>query len=184
MPSGAARRGGPWNDSRHTMERIIWRSGRDFLGATCSINFGPCQSVAERHLRRREDGAYARIFAAVRTDHGLGEGVDLLAHWSVDSTVAAHISTRPARGRAAPQETESRYTLLPRSLQTARSGSLLVGSQRDPCPDRRVVFGPDSAARRRSGRGQPDALADARGAPPRQPEGALSCVGVPWGHWW
>jgi putative transposase len=98
MPNSGGRRGRPWNDHRRTMEAIIWRFRTGSPWRDLPVEFGAWQSLAERHLRWSKDGTYARVFAAIRLDHGTRDGADLERFLSVDSTVVrAHQHAAGAR---------------------------------------------------------------------------------------
>jgi transposase len=98
MPNSDGRRGRPWNDHRRTMEAIIWRFRTGSPWRDLPVEFGAWQSLAERHLRWSKDGTYARVFAAIRLDHGTRVGADLERFLSVDSTVVrAHQHAAGAR---------------------------------------------------------------------------------------
>jgi len=90
LPANECRRGRPWNDHRRTLEGIAWRfrTGSPWRDLPCE--FGPWQSVWERHRRWSSDGTYARMFEAVRAEASADEQMpeELI---SVDSTsVRAH----------------------------------------------------------------------------------------------
>lgn len=98
LPTGAGRRGRPWNDHRRTLEGIIWRFRTGSPWRDLPDYFGAWQSVAERHLRWSKDGTYARLFVAVRGNIGATDSQDLAAMLSVDSTVVrAHQHAAGAR---------------------------------------------------------------------------------------
>jgi transposase len=90
LPTNQCRRGRPWNDHRRTLEGIAWRFRTGSPWRDLPAEFGPWQSVWERHQRWSADGTYARMFEAVR---GTGTVADreLEELISVDSTtVRAH----------------------------------------------------------------------------------------------
>jgi transposase len=90
LPTNECRRGRPWNDHRRTLEGIAWRFRIGSPWRDLPAEFGPWQSVWERHRRWSADGTYAAMFAAVREDAG-AEDTDVLELISVDSTsVRAH----------------------------------------------------------------------------------------------
>jgi len=90
LPSGAGRRGRPWNDHRRTLEAIAWRFRTGSPWRDLPEQFGVWQSVWQRHRRWSVDGTYARMFAAVHAAAPAG-GRELVALLSVDSTsVRAH----------------------------------------------------------------------------------------------
>jgi putative transposase len=66
LPSGAGRRGRPWNDHRVTLEAIAWRFRTGSPWRDLPADFGAWQSIWERHRRWSTDGTYAAMFAAVR----------------------------------------------------------------------------------------------------------------------
>ena len=90
LPTNECRRGRPWNDHRRTLEGITWRFRTGSPWRDLPNEFGPWQSVWERHKRWSTDGTYAKMFTAVREEAGV-EDEDLLELISVDSTsVRAH----------------------------------------------------------------------------------------------
>jgi transposase len=104
LPPERGHTGRPWNDHRLTLEGICWRyrTGAPWRGLPAE--FGPFQSVWERHKRWSTDGTYAAMLEAVRdqsaeVDSELdAELADLL---SVDSTsVRAHQHAAGARFHA------------------------------------------------------------------------------------
>lgn len=98
LPSGAGRRGRPWNDHRRTLEGVIWRFRTGSPWRDLPERFGAWQSVAERHLRWSKDGTYGRVFAVVRTGMDKQTSEELQAMLSVDSTVVrAHQHAAGAR---------------------------------------------------------------------------------------
>jgi putative transposase len=96
LPSGAGRRGRPWNDHRLTLEAIAWRFRTGSPWRDLPADFGAWQSIWERHRRWSTDGTYAAMFAAVRAAPTGGRTggrrlVELVELISVDSTsVRAH----------------------------------------------------------------------------------------------
>jgi putative transposase len=92
LPSGAGRRGRPWNDHRLTLEAIAWRFRTGSPWRDLPADFGAWQSIWERHRRWSTDGTYAAMFAAVRAAPTGGRRlVELVELISVDSTsVRAH----------------------------------------------------------------------------------------------
>ena len=101
MPTSAGRRGRPWNDHRRTLEGIIWRFRTGSPWRDLPEQFGPWQSVAERHLRWSKDQTYERVFTAERGEVGDAGGqgdVDFDALLSVDSSIVrAHQHAAGAR---------------------------------------------------------------------------------------
>jgi len=97
MPQDAGRRGRPWNDHRTTLEGIIWRFRTGSPWRDLPVEFGPYQSVWERHRLWSTDGTYEAMVAAVREHAGLEqEGLEEIL--SVDSTSArAHQHAAGAR---------------------------------------------------------------------------------------
>ena len=97
LPSGAGRRGRPWNDHRLTLEAIAWRFRTGAPWRDLPAEFGAWQSIWERHRRWSIDGTYQEMFAAVQAAAPAGRDqlVELL---SVDSTsVRAHQHAAGAR---------------------------------------------------------------------------------------
>jgi putative transposase len=90
LPSGAGRRGRPWNDHRTTLEAIAWRFRTGAPWRDLPADFGAWQSIWERHRRWSIDGTYAKMFAAVRAASP-ADGHRLVELISVDSTsIRAH----------------------------------------------------------------------------------------------
>ena len=90
LPVNQCRRGRPWNDHRRTLEGIAWRFRTGSPWRDLPTEFGPWQSVWERHKRWSTDGTYAKMFTAVREEAGV-EDEEWLELISVDSTsVRAH----------------------------------------------------------------------------------------------
>lgn len=101
LPTNECRRGRPWNDHRRTLEGIAWRFRTGSPWRDLPSEFGPWQSVWERHKRWSVDGTYTAMFAAVRETAGV-EDEDLLELISVDSTSVRahqHAAGAPAAGR-------------------------------------------------------------------------------------
>jgi putative transposase len=97
LPRVGGRRGRPWNDHRRTLEGIAWRFRTGSPWRDLPSQFGPWQSVWERHHRWSIDGTYADMFAAVRAAHP-GEEAQLRELIAVDSTsVRAHQHAAGAR---------------------------------------------------------------------------------------
>jgi len=101
LPTNECRRGRPWNDHRRTLEGIAWRFRTGSPWRDLPSEFGPWQSVWERHKRWSVDGTYTAMFAAVRETAGV-EDEELLKLISVDSTSVRahqHAAGAPAAGR-------------------------------------------------------------------------------------
>lgn len=97
MPQDAGRRGRPWNDHRATLEGIVWRFRTGSPWRDLPEEFGPYQTVWQRHRLWSTDGTYERMFAVVRDGAGL-EPDDLEHILSIDSTVVrAHQHAAGAR---------------------------------------------------------------------------------------
>jgi transposase len=115
MPQDAGRPGRPWNDHRTTLEGVIWRFRTGSPWRDLPDAFGPYQSVWQRHRLWSTDGTYARMFAAVREQGGLG-GDEVEAVLSIDSTIVrAHQHAAGARRDSVvgddPQDTGGRVEL-------------------------------------------------------------------------
>lgn len=97
MPRNAGRRGRPWNDHRRTLEGIIWRFRTGSPWRDLPAEFGPYQSVWQRHRLWSTDGTYEAMVAAVHDHAGLAqEGLEAIL--SIDSTsVRAHQHAAGAR---------------------------------------------------------------------------------------
>jgi transposase len=97
MPQDAGRRGRPWNDHRLTLEGIIWRYRAGAPWRDLPAEFGPYQSVWQRHRRWSTDGTYLAMVAAVQRVGELSED-EVAAVISIDSTVVrAHQHAAGAR---------------------------------------------------------------------------------------
>jgi putative transposase len=97
LPSGAGRRGRPWNDHRLTLEAIAWRFRTGAPWRDLPVEFGAWQSVWERHRRWSVDGTYREMFAVVRAA-APADGDRLVELISVDSTsIRAHQHAAGAR---------------------------------------------------------------------------------------
>ena len=97
MPRDAGRPGRPWNDHRLMLEGIIWRFRTGSPWRDLPAEFGPYQSVWQRHRLCSTDGTYEQMFAAVREQAGLGSH-EVEAVLSVDSTIVrAHQHAAGAR---------------------------------------------------------------------------------------
>lgn len=97
LPKNAGRRGRPWNDHRRTLEGIIWRFRTGSPWRDLPTEFGPYQSVWQRHRLWSTDGTYEAMVAAVHEHAGLElQGVEAIL--SIDSTSArAHQHAAGAR---------------------------------------------------------------------------------------
>ena len=127
LPSSKGRAGRPWTDHRRALEGIAWRYRTGSPWRDLPVEFGPWQTVWERHFRWSQDGTYQRIFDAVHLAGLLQQSVDpeLEQLLSVDSTVVrAHQHAAGARrssiGAPGPvrppprtQGAPSNYTNLP-----------------------------------------------------------------------
>lgn len=67
LPDRTPRRGGQWRDHREVLEAIAWRYRTGSPWRDLPAEFGPWQSVYDRHVRWSRDGTYDRIFAAAHT---------------------------------------------------------------------------------------------------------------------
>ena len=67
LPDRTPRRGGRWRDHREVLEAIAWRYRTGSPWRDLPAEFGPWQSVYDRHVRWSRDGTYDRIFAAAHT---------------------------------------------------------------------------------------------------------------------
>ena len=67
LPDRTPRRGGRWRDHREVLEAIAWRYRTGSPWRDLPAQFGPWQSVYDRHVRWSRDGTYDRIFAAAHT---------------------------------------------------------------------------------------------------------------------
>lgn len=85
LPSGVGRRGRPWRDHRRVLEGIAWRFRSGAPWRDVPADFGPWQSIWDRHRRWSEEGTYDRMFAAVRASSKV-EDVEVIALMSIDST--------------------------------------------------------------------------------------------------
>ena len=100
LPSSKGRAGRPWTDHRRALEGIAWRYRTGSPWRDLPVEFGPWQTVWERHFRWSQDGTYQRIFDGVRLAGLLRQSVDpeLEQLLSVDSTVVrAHQHAAGAR---------------------------------------------------------------------------------------
>ena len=100
LPSSKGRVGRPWADHRRALEGIAWRYRTGSPWRDLPVEFGPWQTVWERHFRWSQDGTYQRIFDEVHVAGLLRRSVDpdLEQLLSVDSTVVrAHQHAAGAR---------------------------------------------------------------------------------------
>ena len=100
LPSSKGRAGRPWTDHRRALEGIAWRYRTGSPWRDLPVEFGPWQTVWERHFRWSQDGTYQRIFDGVRLAGLLQQSLDpeLEQLLSVDSTVVrAHQHAAGAR---------------------------------------------------------------------------------------
>lgn len=67
LPDRTPRRGGQWRDHREVLEAIAWRYRTGSPWRDLPAQFGPWQSVYDRHVRWSRDGTYDRVFAAAHT---------------------------------------------------------------------------------------------------------------------
>lgn len=67
LPDRTPRRGGQWRDHREVLEAIAWRYRTGSPWRDLPAEFGPWQSVYDRHVRWSRDGTYDRVFAAAHT---------------------------------------------------------------------------------------------------------------------
>lgn len=78
LPDRTPRRGGQWRDHREVLEAIAWRYRTGSPWRDLPAEFGPWQSVYDRHVRWSRDGTYDRIFAAVHTAADAARELDWL----------------------------------------------------------------------------------------------------------
>jgi putative transposase len=100
LPSSKGRAGRPWTDHRRALEGIAWRYRTGSPWRDLPVEFGPWQTVWERHFRWSQDGTYQRIFDGVHLAGLLQQSLDpeLERLLSVDSTVVrAHQHAAGAR---------------------------------------------------------------------------------------
>ena len=85
LPDRTPRRGGRWRDHREVLEAIAWRyrTGSPWR-EDLPEEFGPWQSVYDRHVRWSCGGTYDRIFAAA---HTAADGRDLDWPVAADSSL-------------------------------------------------------------------------------------------------
>lgn len=97
LPLERGHPGRPWNDHRLTLEGICWRYRTGAPWRDLPTEFGPFQSVWQRHKRWSSDGTYAAMLKAVRGQWPQAETA-LVDPLSVDSTVVrAHQHAAGAR---------------------------------------------------------------------------------------
>lgn len=70
LPVDGGRPGRPWNDHRLTLEAIYWRFRTGTSWRQVPEEFGPWQTVWERHRRWSADGTFERVIAVVKASTG------------------------------------------------------------------------------------------------------------------
>ena len=85
MPSSNGRRGRPFRDHRQVLEGIIYRFRTGIAWRDLPAEFGPHQTVWERHQRFRTDGTYDKFHAHLLAEADAVGDLDWMV--SVDSTV-------------------------------------------------------------------------------------------------
>lgn len=96
LPDRTPRRGGQWRDHREVLEAIAWRYRTGSPWRDLPAEFGPWQSVYDRHVRWSRDGTYDRIFATAHTAADAAGELDWLV--AADSSlmrVHQHGATAP-----------------------------------------------------------------------------------------
>jgi transposase len=78
LPDRTPRRGGQWRDHRDVLEAIAWRYRTGSPWRDLPVEFGPWQSVYDRHVRWSRDGTYDRIFAAAHSAADVAGELDWL----------------------------------------------------------------------------------------------------------
>jgi transposase len=78
LPDQTPRRGGQWRDHREVLEAIAWRYRTGSPWRDLPAEFGPWQSVYDRHVRWSRDGTYDRILAAAHTAADAAGNLDWL----------------------------------------------------------------------------------------------------------
>src|SRR5690349_16000356 len=76
LPSSKGRAGRPWTDHRRALEGIAWRYRTGSPWRDLPVEFGPWQTVWERHFRWSQDGTYQRIFDGVHLAGLLQQSLD------------------------------------------------------------------------------------------------------------
>ena len=108
FPSGAGRRGRPWNDHRRTMNAMVWilRTGAPWRDLP--EEFGPWQSTYDRFSRYERDGTWDAILWRLRRRLSVEGHIDKDC-WYVDgssiraSRAAAGAHKKPAGGARRPR---------------------------------------------------------------------------------
>ena len=96
LPSMAPQRGGRWRDHRQVINGILFRVRSGVPWRDVPERYGPWKTLYKRFARWEEDGTWARIESALRTDADAAGAVDWNAH--ADSTVVrAHQHAAGAR---------------------------------------------------------------------------------------
>lgn len=85
MPSSDGHRGRPFRNHRQVVEGIIYRFRTGIAWRDLPSDFGPWQTVWERHDRFSADGTWDRIHAKVISEADAAGGV--VWDVSVDSTI-------------------------------------------------------------------------------------------------
>jgi transposase len=99
LPSSAGRRGGRWRNHRQVIEGIAWRYRTGAPWRDVPEEFGPFQTLWQRHDEWSRDGTWERLVTAVQADADAAGELDWLV--SVDSTVVrAHQHAAGARRAA------------------------------------------------------------------------------------
>jgi transposase len=78
LPDRTPRRVGQWRDHRDVLEAIAWRYRTGSPWRDLPAEFGPWQSVYDRHVRWSRDGTYDRIFAAAHSAADVAGELDWL----------------------------------------------------------------------------------------------------------
>lgn len=78
LPDRTPRRGGQWRDHRDVLEAIAWRYRTGSPWRDLPAEFGPWQSVYDRHVRWSRDGTYDRLLAAAHTAADVAGELDWL----------------------------------------------------------------------------------------------------------
>jgi transposase len=85
MPSSEGRRGRPFRDHRQVLEGIIYRFRTGIAWRDLPGEFGPWQTVWERHQRFSSEGTYDKIHARLLAQADAAGDLDWMV--SVDSTI-------------------------------------------------------------------------------------------------
>jgi transposase len=85
MPSSEGCRGRPFRDHRQVLEGIIYRFRTGIAWRDLPREFGPWQTVWERHQRFSTDGTYDKIHARLLAQADAAGDVDWMV--SVDSSI-------------------------------------------------------------------------------------------------